>query len=167
MACGKMFCRCCLVTKSCPTLLQPHGLQPTSLLHPWDFPGKNTGVGHRFFLQGIFSTQGSKLHLLHWQTDSFTTEPPGKPVAKCYQQLNLGCTTLNFSTCLQFFNMTSLLPLDGWMGHLLLKQPSFSHEGDLSEDQAEMLTQVPADIRKQMHFQPLELPFFRSVHYVK
>ena len=24
---------------------QPHGLQPTRLLHPWDFPGKSTGVG--------------------------------------------------------------------------------------------------------------------------
>ena len=23
---------------------QPHGLQPTRLLHPWDFPGKSTGV---------------------------------------------------------------------------------------------------------------------------
>ena len=27
-----------------------HGLQPTRLLHPWDFPGKSTGVGcHRLF----------------------------------------------------------------------------------------------------------------------
>ena len=25
--------------------LQPHGLQPTRLLHPWDFPGKSTEVG--------------------------------------------------------------------------------------------------------------------------
>ena len=24
---------------------QPHGLQPTRLLHPWDFSGKSTGVG--------------------------------------------------------------------------------------------------------------------------
>jgi len=24
---------------------QPHGLKPTRLLHPWDFPGKSTGVG--------------------------------------------------------------------------------------------------------------------------
>ena len=24
---------------------QPHGLQPTILLCPWDFPGKSTGVG--------------------------------------------------------------------------------------------------------------------------
>ena len=39
---------------------------------PWDFPGKNTGVGCHFLLQGIFLTQGSNLHLLHlvpWQAD--------------------------------------------------------------------------------------------------
>ena len=24
--------------------LRPHGLQPTRLLHPWDSPGKSTGV---------------------------------------------------------------------------------------------------------------------------
>ena len=26
-------------------LLRTHGLQPTRLLHPWDFPGKSIGVG--------------------------------------------------------------------------------------------------------------------------
>ena len=39
--------------------LQPHGLQPTRFLCPWDSPGKNTGVGCHFLLQGIFPTQGS------------------------------------------------------------------------------------------------------------
>ena len=39
-------------------VLRPHGLEPTRLLCPWDFPGKNTGVGCRFLLQGIFLTQG-------------------------------------------------------------------------------------------------------------
>ena len=30
---------------------RPHGLQPTRLLRPWDFPGKSTGVGcHRLLL---------------------------------------------------------------------------------------------------------------------
>ena len=24
---------------------RPHGLQPSRLLHPWDFPGKSSGVG--------------------------------------------------------------------------------------------------------------------------
>ena len=31
--------------------LQPHGLQPTRLFCPWDFPGKNTGVGCHCLLQ--------------------------------------------------------------------------------------------------------------------
>ena len=29
--------------------LWPHGLQPTRLLHPWDFPGKSTGVGCHWY----------------------------------------------------------------------------------------------------------------------
>ena len=29
------------VTQSCPILQRPHGLQPTRLLRPWDFPGKS------------------------------------------------------------------------------------------------------------------------------
>ena len=29
--------------------LRSYGLWPTSLLCPWDFPGKNTGVGCHFF----------------------------------------------------------------------------------------------------------------------
>ena len=31
---------------------RPHGLQATRLLHPWDFPGKSTGVGCHCLLQG-------------------------------------------------------------------------------------------------------------------
>ena len=43
----------CWVTKSCLTL-RPQGLQPSRLLCPWDFPGKNAGVGCHFLLYGIF-----------------------------------------------------------------------------------------------------------------
>ena len=53
------------------TLLWLHGLKPIRLLCPWDFPGKNTGMGCHFLLQGIFPTQGLNLHLFHWQVDSF------------------------------------------------------------------------------------------------
>ena len=31
--------------------VRPHRWQPTRLHHPWDSPGKNTGVGCHFFLQ--------------------------------------------------------------------------------------------------------------------
>ena len=29
---------------------RPHGLQPSRFLHPWDFPGKSTGVGCHWLL---------------------------------------------------------------------------------------------------------------------
>ena len=37
---------CSIVSDS----LRPHGLQPTRLLHPWDSPGKSTGVGRHCLL---------------------------------------------------------------------------------------------------------------------
>ena len=61
--------------------MQPHGLQLARLLCPWDFPGKNTGVDCHFLLQGIFPSQGLKLHLLcllHWQAGPLPLAPPGK-----------------------------------------------------------------------------------------
>ena len=41
----------CLVTLVVSDSLWPHGLKPARLLYPWDFPGKNTGVGCHFLLQ--------------------------------------------------------------------------------------------------------------------
>ena len=65
-------CVCSVVSSS---------LQPSArLLCPWGFPGKNTGVGCYFLLQGIFPTQASKLHLLHWHVGSLSLEPSGKPL---------------------------------------------------------------------------------------
>ena len=45
--------------------LWPHGLELARLFCPWDFPGKNTGVGSHFLLQGIFPTQELNLGLPH------------------------------------------------------------------------------------------------------
>ena len=53
-----------LVIQSCQTL-QPHGLQTSRLLYPWNSPSKNTGVGSHSLLQVIFPIQGSNLGLLH------------------------------------------------------------------------------------------------------
>ena len=64
------------------TLLICQGLDP-ELLCPWDSPGKNTGVGSCALLQGVSSTQGLNLRLLHllrWQVGSVPLVPPGKPL---------------------------------------------------------------------------------------
>ena len=51
--------------------LQPHELY---VVHQaplvWDFPGKDTGIGWHFLLQGIFPTQELNPGLLPWQVDS-------------------------------------------------------------------------------------------------
>ena len=58
--------------------LPAHALWPARLLCVWNFPGKNTGVGCRFLLQGTFPTQGLNPALL--PLDFFLlTEPPVKP----------------------------------------------------------------------------------------
>ena len=39
--------------------MPPHRWQPTRLPHPWDSPGKNTGVGGHFLLQCMKVKSGS------------------------------------------------------------------------------------------------------------
>ena len=58
---------CCssLVTTSCLTLCDPMDSSLPGFSVQGDFPGKNTGVGCRALLQGIFLTQGSNPCLLH------------------------------------------------------------------------------------------------------
>ena len=60
----------CSVTQSCLTLSNAMDCSLRTLLCPWDFPGKNTGVGCHFPFQGIFPTQGANPRLLHWQVAS-------------------------------------------------------------------------------------------------
>ena len=62
--------------------LQSHGLWLTRLLCPWDFPGKNTGVGGHSLLQRFFPTQGSNPQSPALAGRFFTAEPPGKPYVK-------------------------------------------------------------------------------------
>ena len=70
-----------LVAKSC--LLQHHRLYPARLPCPWNFPGKNIGVGWHFLLQEIFLTEGLNLCLLHWQMDSLPLSHQGRYMYIC------------------------------------------------------------------------------------
>ena len=44
-------CRCCCVASVVSDSVRPHRRKPTRLRHPWDSPGRNTGVGCHFLLQ--------------------------------------------------------------------------------------------------------------------
>ena len=76
-------------------------------LCPWNFPGKNTGMGCHSLLWGIFQTQGSNLHLLcllQWQADSWPLHhlqsPPSPSQAVWF--FSMGPTL--------YFNCLSVLP---------------------------------------------------------
>ena len=61
------------VAQSCLTLCDLVGYSP------WDFPGKNTGVGCHFLLQGIFPTQGLNPGLPHCRQKLYCLSYQGSP----------------------------------------------------------------------------------------
>ena len=75
-------CVCVCVCLVMSYSLQPHGLQPTRLLCPWNFPGWN---GLPFPPPGDALDPGIKpaslqsSSLAHWQVNSLLLVPPGKP----------------------------------------------------------------------------------------
>ena len=70
--------------------LRPHGLLPTWLLCPWDFPGNSTGVDCHFLLQRIFPTQGSNPGLPHCRQTLYCLSHQRSPImvqhAKYYSE---------------------------------------------------------------------------------
>ena len=74
----------CVCTQSCVTLCNPRDCGPPGL----HFPGKNTGVGCYFLLQGIFLTQGliepTSLRSPMLSGRSLQLAPSGKPKPSCH-----------------------------------------------------------------------------------
>ena len=72
--------------------VRSYGLQLSMFLCPWDSPSKNTGVGYHALFQGIFPTQRSNPHLLHWQVVSLPLDFTGGSDSKAsaYNEGELG-----------------------------------------------------------------------------
>ena len=111
--CSVCVCKDASVVSNC---LWPTGLQPTSLLCPWDSPGKNAGVGHHALLQGIFPTQGSSvwfLGLLHWEVGSLSHFPQhcsclkwgGNLIPMFLSWLELEAVAMKFLLCCRSLGM--------------------------------------------------------------
>ena len=109
--------RCSVVSDS----LQSHGLWPNRLLHPWDFPGKNTGVGCHFLLQEIFPTQGlnpglpcCKQTLYHLVHQASLHQRVGVQFLRCYTTLSFSSITVSvflFGICSQ---RTKIFIIKSW-----------------------------------------------------
>ena len=79
---------------------RPHGLQPTRLLRPWDFPGKSTGVGCHYLLRE-WLIQGLKRSYerqtpVHQERTNLTCNLHSKPLSCALGQIQI----LPETTCL-------------------------------------------------------------------
>ena len=58
-------------------------------VHPWNFPGKNTGVGYHFLLQEIFPTQGLNLGLPHCRQTLYCLSHQGSRSFRLRESMSL------------------------------------------------------------------------------
>ena len=77
-----VICHCHLVARLYLTLWT-HGLQSISLLSPWDFPGKNTGVGCSIPPPGHLPDPGIEPVSSALAGGFSATKLPGKPICVC------------------------------------------------------------------------------------
>ena len=96
--------------------VRPHRWQPTRLPHPWDSPGKNTGVGCHFLLQCMKVKSKSEVaQSCPTPSDPMDCLPPGPSVhgifqarvlelgAMCYLFLIPSVSFSNLYQCINFF----------------------------------------------------------------
>ena len=74
-------CYCCQVTSVVSDSVRPHRRQPTRVPRPWVSPGKNTGVGCHFLLQGMkVKTESAVAQSCLTLSDPMDCSPPGSSV---------------------------------------------------------------------------------------
>ena len=79
--------------------VRPPGLQPTRLLHPWDSPGKNTGVGYHFLLQCMkVESESEVIQLCLTLSDPMDCSLPGSSIHGIFQLTVLEWGAIAFST---------------------------------------------------------------------
>ena len=78
---------------------RPHRRQPTRLRHPWDCPGKNTGVGCHFLLQcRKVKSESEVAQSCPTLSDSVDCSLPGSAVCGIFQARVLEWGAIAFST---------------------------------------------------------------------
>ena len=100
---GKSFshccCCCCSVASVVSDSVRPYRRQPTRLPHPWDSPGKNTGVGCHFLLQCMkVQSESEVTQLCPTLSDPMDGSLPGSCIHGIFQARVLEWGAMAFST---------------------------------------------------------------------
>ena len=94
--------------------VRPHRRQPTRLCHPWDSPGKNTGVGCHFLLQCMkVNSESEVAQLCLTCSDPMECSLPGSSIHGIFQVRVLEWGAIAFSLSIPRYNQIQAI-----MSHL-------------------------------------------------
>ena len=114
-----LHCCCCCVMSVVSDSVRPHRRQPTRLPHPWNSPGKNTGVGCHFLLQCMKVKSESEVALSCLTLrDPMDCSPPGSSVHGIFQARVLEWGAIVFSIILHYLyiNLVFLVHFTSFKG---------------------------------------------------
>ena len=95
---------CCQGASVVSDSVRPHRQQPTRLLHPWDSPGKNTGMGCHFLLQCVKVKSESEVpQSCLTLSDPMDCSLPGSSVHGIFQARVLEWGAIAFSDIFGFY----------------------------------------------------------------
>ena len=107
--------------------MRPHRQQPTRLPHPWDSPGKNTGVGCHFLLQCIKVKVRllSRVQLLATPWTAAYQAPPSMGFSRQEYWSGVPLPSLDFSLVVSFalfstFAVFVLCFIDEFLAYVLI-----------------------------------------------
>ena len=90
--------------------VRPHRQQPTRLPHPWDSPGKNTGVGCHFLLQCMkVKSESEVAGSCPTSSNPMDCSPPGSSVHGIFQARGLEWGAIAFSVLQSKSNQNSVV----------------------------------------------------------
>ena len=90
--------------------MQPHRRQPTRLPHPWDSPGKNTGVGCHFLLQCMkVKSESEVAQSCPTLCDPMDCSPPGSSARGLRASISWTIRQSGFSSSSGHFQSLTLL----------------------------------------------------------
>ena len=109
LPCPSFCCCCCCIASVVSNSVRPHRQQPTRLPHPWDSPGKNTGMGCHFLLQCMkVKSESEVAQLCPTLLDPMDCSLPGSSIHGIFQARVLEWGAIAFSDVLPAVDTYSL-----------------------------------------------------------
>ena len=144
--------------------VRPHRRKPTRLPHPWDSPGKNTGVGCHFLLQCMkVKSESEVTQSCPTLSDIMDCNLLGSSIHGIFQARVLEWGAIAFSTFTPYLDLIALIIING-RNRIKTLIGSYPHKIVIAINK----TQFESTLQTSTNFQIAFLKYFEkfSFHYL-